>query len=184
DVCSSDLAGTEELRSLLYARVRTPAGDCPVFVTHLSWRFHHGFARLEQLRFILDRVEALCPASSALPPLLIGDMNAEPDSDEMRHLRGLHTIDGKSVFYSDAWVYAASGPGYTFDRENHYAALAGEAPRRIDYLYVRAMEEHRRTEWLSARLAFTHGERTAQGPIWASDHFGVFAELRVGPAPA
>src|SRR5690606_16938462 len=47
---------TGERRSLLFVRVKSPFGPLPVFVTHLNWKFHHGSTRLEQVRFIVDRI--------------------------------------------------------------------------------------------------------------------------------
>src|SRR5262245_11290538 len=38
-----------ESRSLLYARLDTPFGELPVFVTHLNWKLHQGSVRLRQV---------------------------------------------------------------------------------------------------------------------------------------
>jgi endonuclease/exonuclease/phosphatase family metal-dependent hydrolase len=177
-----------ETRSLVYALVQTPWGLLPVFVTHLNWKLHHGSVRLRQLRFIVDRIDELAPLEGApddqLPALLLGDFNAEPDSDEIRFLRGHHTIDGMSVHFADSWIWGGDGtPGYTFDRKNGFALRSNEPPRRIDYIFARGPDDAFRGEPLSARLAFTEGttdaDSTSVGQVWPSDHFGLVAELAV-----
>jgi endonuclease/exonuclease/phosphatase family metal-dependent hydrolase len=174
--------GSGEHRSLLYARVETPFGELPVFVTHLNWKLHQGHVRLAQVRFIVERIFELAPVDErALPPVLMGDLNADPEADEIRYLRGSATIAGRSVYFADAWTYGADGgPGYTFDRKNRFAALAHEPPRRIDYIFVRGPDRKFRGEPLVTRLAFA----TPQGELWPSDHFGVVTEIAASPREA
>jgi endonuclease/exonuclease/phosphatase family metal-dependent hydrolase len=173
---------TDESRSLLYARVEHPRGALPVFVTHLNWKLHQGSTRLKQVGFIADRVKELAPIKDDfLPPVLMGDFNAEPDSDEMRFLRGLATVEGRSVYFADAWISAGDGPGYTFDRRNRFAAIAHEPPRRIDYIFVRGPDRMLRGEPVATRLAFADGVDGTTGPTWPSDHFGVVTDLVVEP---
>lgn len=174
---------TGETRSLLYARVDAPWGPIPVFVTHLNWKLHHGSVRLRQVRFIVEQMMTIAPVDDAvLPPVLMGDMNAEPDSDEMRYLRGLATVDGKSVYLADAWVYGGDRTtGATFDRANRFAALAHEPPRRIDYVFVRGPDRKLRGEPIATRVVFATPHHGADGPIWPSDHFGVFTEVYASP---
>jgi endonuclease/exonuclease/phosphatase family metal-dependent hydrolase len=174
------LPGAEsgEHRALLYALVETPFGALPVFVTHLNWKLHHGSIRLAQIRFIVERIFELAPIDDQqLPAVLMGDMNAEPDSDEIRYLRGLATIEGKSVYFSDAWRYAGDGPGHTFDRRNRFAAIAHEPPRRLDYIFVRGPDRKLRGEPLATRLAFATPEGEGDNALWPSDHFGLVTEL-------
>jgi endonuclease/exonuclease/phosphatase family metal-dependent hydrolase len=175
--------GSGEPRSLLYARVETPFGELPVFVTHLNWKLHHGHVRLAQLGFIVERIFELAPVDEAsLPPVLMGDLNAEPDSDEIRYLRGLATVEGRSVYFADAWTYAGDGsPGYTFDRKNRFAALAHEPPRRIDYIFVRGPDRKFRGEPLLTRLAFASAEPGPDGELWPSDHFGLVTHIAASP---
>ncbi len=179
------LPGTEsgESRSMLYALVDTPAGPLPTFVTHLNWKLHHGSVRVRQVRAIVEHVFELAPVDeSRLPPVLMGDFNAEPGSDEIRFLTGLATIDEQSAYFADAWVYGGDGsPGYTFDRKNRFAALAHEPPRRIDYIFVRGPDRKFRGEPLETRLAFAKSEPGARGPLWPSDHFGLCTDISVAP---
>lgn len=177
-----------ESRSVLYALIDTPAGELPVFVTHLNWKWHHGSVRLRQVRALVDQIEALHPRTEApppnqLPPVLLGDFNAEPDSDEIRFLRGLHTVDGASVHFADSWAWAGDGgTGYTFDRANAFAARSNEPPRRIDYVFVRGPDAWLRGEPLRAEVAFKEPSAGPDGaPIWPSDHYGLVVDLAARP---
>ncbi len=169
-----------ETRSFVYALIDTPHGELPVYVTHLNWKLHHGSVRLRQVRFLLERMFELSPIDeSRLPPVLMGDFNAEPDSDEIRHLRGLAAVDGETVYFADAWICAGDGsPGATFDRRNHFAALAHEPPRRIDYIFARGPDRKFRGEPLSTRLAFA---TVGENEIWPSDHFGLVTDIAASP---
>jgi endonuclease/exonuclease/phosphatase family metal-dependent hydrolase len=178
------LPGVEsgESRCLLYALCDTPHGLLPVFVTHLNWKFHHGSVRQRQVAFIAQRVAELSPiAGPHLPPVLMGDFNAAPDADEIRYLTGLCAFEGKTVYFADAWVYAGDGPGFTFDRSNHYAAKAREPSRRIDYIFVRGPDRTFRGEPLHAEVAFNQADHTGAEAVWPSDHFGVVADLAITP---
>jgi endonuclease/exonuclease/phosphatase family metal-dependent hydrolase len=172
-----------ESRSLLYARLETPHGELPVFVTHLNWKLHQGNVRLRQVRFIAERVAELAPVRSRfLPPVLMGDFNAEPDADEIRYLRGLAVVDEESVFFADAWVYGGDGSGgATFDRKNDYASVAREPSRRIDYIFVRGPDAQLRGEPIKTELAFATPEVGASGSVWPSDHFGLVSDVFFAP---
>ncbi|MGE0328556.1 MAG: endonuclease/exonuclease/phosphatase family protein [Polyangiaceae bacterium] len=177
-----------EQRSALYALVQHPQGLLPVFVTHLNWKLHHSDVRQKQVASLVDHVFRLAPVDDQrLPPIVMGDFNAEPDSDEMRFMRGLTLLAGRSVYFTDAWVFAGSdgarrssegAPGYTFDSRNPYAALAHEPPRRIDYIYVRGPDRKFRGEPIEARVVFNSEAPDAPG-LWPTDHFGVFCRLHV-----
>jgi endonuclease/exonuclease/phosphatase family metal-dependent hydrolase len=170
-----------EARVLLYALLDTPFGRLPTYVTHLNWKLHHGQYRLKQVKFIVDEIFRRSPIDEDnLPPVLMGDFNAGPESDEIRYLSGHATIDGQSVYFADAWLHGGEGPGYTFDRKNRFAALAHEPPRRIDYIFTRGPDRMFRGEALSTRLAFA----TPTGDVWPSDHFGVVADIAATPRSA
>lgn len=172
-----------ESRSLLYALCESPFGPLPVFVTHLNWKFHQGNVRLAQVRFIAERVAELAPVrSGTLPPVLMGDFNAEPEADEIRFLRGLSVVENRSVFFADAWVYGGDGgPGATFARNNDYAAVAREPSRRIDYIFVRGPDELLRGEPMTTEVAFATPSSGPTGRIWPSDHFGLVTDVYFAP---
>src|SRR5437899_2476945 len=82
-------------------------------------------------------------------------------------------IGRRSVYFADCFGLAGGGaPGFTFARSNHFAQVAHEPDRRIDYIFVRGPDRTLRGEPLEARLAFT----VPDGDVFASDHYGVYAE--------
>jgi endonuclease/exonuclease/phosphatase family metal-dependent hydrolase len=175
-------AETGESRSLLYTLVEHPEGLWPVYVTHLNWKLHHGSVRLRQTQLIAQTIKEQSPIDeSRLPPVVMGDFNAEPASDEIRYLTGRHVAEGRSVYFADAWVYGGDGSeGFTFDRKNRFAALAHEPARRIDYIFVRGPDRAFRGEPLETRVVFDGAAAGSTGPMWPSDHFGVMTDVAVG----
>jgi endonuclease/exonuclease/phosphatase family metal-dependent hydrolase len=172
-------ADSGETRSLLYAVLETPWGRLPVFVTHLNWKLHHAIVRVKQAVYIAERIFVLAPVEADfLPPILMGDLNADPATDEIRYLKGQHVIDGRSVYLADVWEYAEPpGPGYTFARDNLYALKNGEPNRRIDYIFVRGPDKDGRGEPSNVKRAFDESVPGAEGMVWASDHYGVVCDL-------
>ena len=170
---------TGETRSLLYSVLETPWGRLPVFVTHLNWKLHDGVVRVKQAVYAAERIFVLAPVGADfLPPILMGDLNAGPETDEIRYLKGQHVIDGRSVYFADAWDYAEQqGPGYTYARDNAYALTNGEPNRRIDYIFVRGPDKLMRGQPSNVRRAFDQSVPGAQGTVWASDHYGVVADI-------
>lgn len=168
------LPGTDEERLVLFAAIDSPHGRIPFFSTHFNWRLDHGHIRQAQVIALAELVEARAP-HDGIPPIVVGDFNAEPDSDEMRYLRGLTTLGGgRSHYFADCFGVSGEGsPGYTFSRANDFAALLREPNRRIDYIYTRGPDERFRGEPLSARVCFAE----KHGGVFPSDHFGVVAEI-------
>jgi endonuclease/exonuclease/phosphatase family metal-dependent hydrolase len=162
-----------EPRTTTAALVESPAGLLPVLTTHLDWEFHHGYIRERQV-LALDAFAREWAAEGDLPAVLLGDFNAHPDSNEIRFLRGLASLDGRSTYFRDAWD-VAHGSGYTWDNRNRFAAYALEPDRRIDYVLVGPPRPDGRGRLESARLAFD----MPVGDVFASDHFGVIAVLRI-----
>ena len=164
---------TVERRSLVHALLDAPFGEAGVFVTHLNWRLDEGHVREAQVRFVTDTIARLYPEDKGYPPILMGDMNAEPDADEVRFLRGLTSLGGRRVYFADAFGTAGVGPGITYARRNPFAALVREHDRRIDYVFVRWSDDRERGEVLEARVGFDE----PVGGVFPSDHFGVVATL-------
>jgi endonuclease/exonuclease/phosphatase family metal-dependent hydrolase len=171
--------GSDERRTLLFAEVEAPFARIPFFVTHLNWKLDDGETRAAQLREIVARIDAIAPdaGGGAFPAVLVGDLNAEPEADEIRFLRGLASLGGgKRVYFQDAFALAGDGsPGFTYARRNPFAAPLREPDRRIDYVLVRGRHERFVGEPLDARVCF---DEPVAG-TYPSDHFGVVATLRV-----
>jgi len=164
---------TAERRTLLHAEIDAPSGKVPFFVTHVNWKLDEGHVRELQVRFIAETIARVCPADRTLPPILMGDFNAQPDADEMRFLRGLTSLrGGPRVYFADAFGLVGQGPGVTFAKRNPFAAVTREPDRRIDYILVRP-DERGRGEPVEAHVAF---DAPHEG-VFASDHFGVVATI-------
>ncbi len=170
-------AGDGETRVALSVTVEGPSGPLCFTCTHLNWRLHHGWARERQV-VALGELVLRRRAKDGFPPILVGDMNAEPDSSEMRYVRGLQALDGRSLHLRDAWLQAGSGSdGITWANRNVYAAPALEPDRRIDYVYVGPPQRNGMGRVESCRVVMDD----ARDGVWPSDHFGVYAELRTEP---
>jgi endonuclease/exonuclease/phosphatase family metal-dependent hydrolase len=165
----------EEHRSLLLAEIASPQGKLPFFTTHLNWKFHHGVVREQQVVVVAGHMKAEAP-TSGLPPVLVGDFNAEPEAAEIRFLKGLQSLDGQSTFLADCFGQTGEGPGITYDAvRNPFAAPSHEHPRRIDYVFVRGPDNRVRGKPLHARVVMEE----VVGGIAASDHYGVYAEITI-----
>ena len=147
----------------------------------MNWKLHHGVVRLKQVVYVAERIFVLAPVEADfLPPLLMGDFNAAPSADEIRYLKGEHAIDGRSVYFADAWDYAEpAGPGHTYARNNAYALKNGEPNRRIDYIFVRGPDKQMRGEPSNVQLAFQETATGGEGTVWASDHYGVSCDISI-----
>jgi endonuclease/exonuclease/phosphatase family metal-dependent hydrolase len=121
--------------------VRTAGLD--VFSCHLAAAPRHGHHRQCQVLAIDEVVAAATDPGEhhagpwgergGMPPIICGDFNAEPDSDEIRFLCSLTTLGGRTAYYQDAWRVAGEGPGYTQDwRTNPLARSLNVHRKRID----------------------------------------------------
>jgi endonuclease/exonuclease/phosphatase family metal-dependent hydrolase len=170
-------AGDGETRGALSVTVDAPPGPVSFTCTHLNWKFHHGWVREQQVVALCDFVLRRRP-KDGFPPILVGDFNAEPDSAEIRYVSGLQSIGAFSVCFLDAWrVAGASGPGVTWSNANRYASAEREPDRRIDYVFAGLPRRDGLGQILGCRVVCDE----AEGGVWPSDHFGVFAELRSEP---
>lgn len=171
--------GDGETRAALWAAIDAPFGRLAFTCTHLHWRFHHGDTRLRQVQEVARQAIRLRP-KDGFPPVIAGDFNAEPDSDEVRFLTGLHAVEGRSVYFHDAWrVAGRGGDGITWSNRNPWARAALEPDRRIDYVFAGYPTRQGLGLVEQCRVVCDDEERG----VWPSDHFGVYAELRTEPLP-
>lgn len=162
----------EEQRTLLLAEIDGPRGRFQVFCTHLNWRFDHSDVRQEQVRYLCERIAERRPRD--YPPILCGDLNADPDSDEIRMLTGRAAVPVPRLVFHDAWEVAGDGAGHTWSNDNPYAALDLEPARRIDYVLVGWPRAHGAGHVTSCEVI---GQDAVDGVV-PSDHYGVLATLR------
>jgi len=168
------IAATHAFESdTLVAEIEAPAGRL-VFVNHAaSYELDRELAREREAVAIARLVERLGPEHA----ILAGDLNATPDSAGVRFLLGLQSLDGMSVAYRDVW--SSADPGHTFTPENptmptgETGSWALEPGRRIDYVLVRCSDHGPTLDTRSCERLF---DEPVDG-VWASDHFGVMAEL-------
>jgi endonuclease/exonuclease/phosphatase family metal-dependent hydrolase len=160
-------------------------GDVWVHTTHLSFREAEGRKREDQVQ-VVDEVVA--GHKNDNPQVLMGDFNAVPFSDEVRWLTGLTSLEGKRTYYQDAWDVAHPGqPGWTWARANPYTDRMHwlRADRRVDYIFVTPVRRDRRGTVHSARVFFDEPVVLPSGErLYASDHFGVVAEVQFVADPA
>jgi endonuclease/exonuclease/phosphatase family metal-dependent hydrolase len=165
------LAG--EARVAVHARVEAPGGALPLFTTHLTYGVGRSQVRTEQVRALAAFV-AEHAADCAYPPVVTGDLNAEPGSDELRLLGGVLTAPAvPGLVLVDAWRYADPGdPGFTWDHRNGYQADTLLPDSRIDYILSGLPRQGRG----KVRWAGLGGTAPVDG-VWPSDHFAVVADL-------
>jgi len=171
--------GDGETRAALTASVEAPVGEITLTTTHLNWKLHQGDTRCQQVVALADHVLAHRPRGG-FPPLVVGDFNAEPDSDEIRFMRGAHAIAGRSVYFNDAFRVAGAGdqgPGYTWCNRNPYARTAFEPDKRIDYVFAGYPLANGIGRIERCRVACDD----EKDGVWPTDHFGVYAELQSEP---
>jgi endonuclease/exonuclease/phosphatase family metal-dependent hydrolase len=161
-------------------------GELLFIGTTLAWRLDAEAARERQVVALGD-LDAR--HRTELPTIIGGDFNAGPEATSIRYLSGLQSIGGRSVHYHDAWAVAGDGPGHTWtiDNPNAHSVIdqiigQPEHRRRIDYVFVGSWHAHPHAHChiRAATLAF---DQPADG-LWASDHFGVVADLEIGTQPS
>lgn len=162
----------EEFRTCVRADIDGERGPIQLFSTHLNWRFDQSDIRQDQVRAIAEFVRD-APARS-FPPVLCGDFNAPPDSDEVRMLTGRAAVPAPPLVFHDAWEVGGDGRGITWSNANPYAARDLEPDRRIDYVFVGWPKHGGAGQVRAASVVGTE----PVGGVHPSDHLGVLAELR------
>lgn len=147
-------------RVALYARIATPGPHLPFFTAHLTSRPSASAIRCRQVTALTGFVAAHRGGTDH-PPVVTGDFNAGPDSDEIRLFRGADA-------FADAWDHAdASAPATTLHPDRGPGA-------RIDYIHVGAPADPAGLG--TVRRAWRAGDGPVDG-VWPSDHAAVVADL-------
>jgi endonuclease/exonuclease/phosphatase family metal-dependent hydrolase len=174
-----------EARIMLSAQIATGAEPVWVHTTHLHYKLDDGVAREHQVLACDAAIRAFGRDNTSAPQIFCGDMNATPDSDEMRFLRGLTTLDGRRTHFQDAWMRIhRDAEGITWSSENrHTRPLRSlDIDRRIDYVYVTSRKKDGRATIHDCRVVLTDREGDGEDSICASDHYGVLADVQVVPS--
>jgi endonuclease/exonuclease/phosphatase family metal-dependent hydrolase len=175
-----DLPSALPWAAAVVAEVVLPSPFGLTLFVHHKPTFQVGYARERELqavacaRFVEEQL-----AGRDLHVVLMGDFDDTPDSSSVRFWTGRQSLEGRSVAYRDAWeaVHPAD-PGHTFSPANPLVPageMSLELGRRIDYILVRCGVHGPSLEVLDCQRTF---DQDLNG-IWASDHFGVVADLSV-----
>lgn len=154
-----------------------PFGEL-LFADHVpNWQMDFERERELQALAAARHLEKMVGTRRPRHVILAGDLTADPKSAGVRFLTGHQSLDGTSVCYRDAWESVHPGdPGETFTPRNPLVADWDFPFRRLDYVLVRCGEHGGPT------LEIRGCERIFDEPVngvWASDHFGVCADLAV-----
>jgi endonuclease/exonuclease/phosphatase family metal-dependent hydrolase len=154
--------------------VSSPYGTIPfTCATTAFYMTHQGFKRERQMPTLNEFARGR--SKNEFPAILVGDFNSDPDSAEIRYLKGLQSLEGTSAYWCDAWEHAAdSSKGTTWSKDNDFAAWAPWPNRRIDYIFV--AQPQLDGAGTIERCSIVCNQRI--DGIWPSDHFGVFACVR------
>lgn len=161
-----------------------------LFVNHFPhWQLN--FERERELqavaaaRFVEEQVQ-----DAPRPVILAGDFDAAPESASIRFWSGRQSLDGMSTCYRDAWKSShPQDPGHTFTPESPVVkneVVKNMRPfrdwpfRRIDYIFVRFGAHGGQVMDIAACARIFD---RAVDDVWASDHFGLVADLAMPERP-
>jgi endonuclease/exonuclease/phosphatase family metal-dependent hydrolase len=160
----------------------TPLGTVVVAHHKPSWPFPFELER-EQQAVLAARTLEEHIGNREMHALVLGDFDATPDSASMLFLRGKRAVDGLSVCYQDAWEYAhPDEPGYTHELANplvRTGEVSTGVTRKIDHVLVRSGLHGPTLRVADCRRVLDR----PVGGVWASDHYGVVADLVLPEQP-
>jgi endonuclease/exonuclease/phosphatase family metal-dependent hydrolase len=169
--------GSPGHRRIVAASVATPWGQWPIASTHLDHRFDHSVARQHQCRRLLELAATWRGDPTVDLPVIVGaDLNAVPDSAEVRMLTGREP-GTEGIVFSDAWEQTGDGPGATWRRENPHAADSAWPNRRIDYVLVSWPRPKPVGNPIAAELVATDPIDVNGQLVWPSDHAAVVVDI-------
>ena len=164
----------------LIVELESPVGRLVVAHHKPNWPFP---LEAERERQAVRAAVAVERHAGDRPAVVLGDFDATPDAASVSFWRGRRSLGGVSVSYQDAWETTRPGEaGFTFSSENplvRAGEVATAVSRRIDYVLVRAGRH-------GALLEVLRCDRLLDQPVdgvWASDHYGVTADLAVPQHP-
>lgn len=171
------LDGSAGHRRVVAASIATPWGRWPVASTHFDHRFDDSASRQAQSRRLMELADGWRGDPTTDLPVIVGaDLNAVPDSAEVRTLTGREPgVDG--IVFSDSWEQVGEGPGATWRRENPYSAESAWPNRRIDYVLVSWPRPKPVGNPLAAALVGVDPVDVDGAPVWASDHAAVVVDI-------
>lgn len=180
---------------LLVTKSVVDGRDVFVLNLHAVWGSTKGKARLRECILVDDIAQGFFnfPQTRETRPVIIlaGDLNALPDSEPIRYLRGLQSHGEHSTTWVDAWEVAdpdaeewtTGDPTYLTQQtsENRRGGVydtAAAPRRRIDYIML--------FEWVWGQAGYPLSTRRFGDEVFldskgskltVSDHYGVLTEL-------
>jgi endonuclease/exonuclease/phosphatase family metal-dependent hydrolase len=165
----------------LVAEVKVPPPIGPVLFVNHKPNFELALEHERELQAVAtaSHLEGLAAGTGVH---VVVDFDATPDAASMRFWRGRQSLGGTSVCYRDAWEHThhADDPGHTFTPANPMVVEGTwplERGRRIDHILVRCADHGPSLDITACTRIFDQPEKG----VWASDHFGVVADLAVAP---
>jgi len=169
---NSYVPGFDEKKVLIHCEIEYKDMILNVMCTHLNYKHEQGEIRENQITFILEYISKL-KTYNRLPIILCGDFNAEPDSDEIRLIKGLRKPINEIVL-RDAWVITnPDDNGFTWSNTNPYAKKTLEYDRRIDYIFI----EKAKWNGLGHPKRSVIVGKNGKNGVFPSDHFGIMTHL-------
>jgi beta-glucosidase len=151
----------DDYRTIARVRIALGARAVDVYTTHLHWTEGGGAIRARQ---VADALDFIASSGDGAPIILAGDLNAAMDAPELQPLLG--------PFFD---AYAARHPDMKAgDRAHSTLNLSQYAARHIDQI----LPQRDAFTALDARVIL---DRPDAAGVFASDHYGVFARLRLAP---
>lgn len=147
----------DDSRSTAFLRIDLDGRPLNLYATHLHWTDQGGAIRARQ---IADLMQYIAATSDNIPSLVAGDFNSTADSPELAALR-----EGFVDTYGNRHPRAEATSSSTLN-------LKYFAPKRIDHVFFQ------RDAFTPVGATILFHQPDAQG-VWASDHFGMLAELRL-----
>ncbi|MBI2167076.1 MAG: endonuclease/exonuclease/phosphatase family protein [Candidatus Omnitrophica bacterium] len=157
----------EYFRGVLWAELKVAGEALYFFNTHLSWKLEDGATRRKQVQEVLQLIEEKSAGKEAV---LVGDLNAPPDSEEIQ------TLIREGGFRDTFRLCHPGEAGFSWDNRNPYAggSLHKMPDRRIDYILARGAGPLLKNLKSSGLIFTAPGSKG----FWASDHFGLLAEFQ------
>ncbi len=141
--------------------------------THLNWEPSDGLTRKIQIKHLIESTNKLALKFNAIP-IIVGDFNAEPDSDEIKYL--LHSNKKKESYFKFHDVWKMKNPNqhfnkFTIDIENPFVSSQKNKKKRIDYIFIGTIGEIEQSEIVinSCNIEKCNNHRGE----YASDHYGI-----------
>jgi endonuclease/exonuclease/phosphatase family metal-dependent hydrolase len=162
--------------------IETPLGALVIAHHKPSWPFPFELER-EQQAVLAARTMEEYIGRRDVHAVVLGDFDAAPDSASMQFWRGKRAVDGLSVCFQDAWESVhPDEPGYTMEAANPLVR-AGEVStgvtRKIDHILVRSGLHGPTLRVADCQRVLDR----AEDGVWASDHYGVLADLVLPDQP-